>query len=133
MQGLVVFSFAAFGLTGGCEARETAMSIHETARPGVLAVDEGIGFWRVVSADGRAVCKIALDRFARDDRAGEYGVHIETCSVPALASAVGWRPVDGGFDLIGPAGQTVATFHRRGVDDFSAVEGGYRLERAPLA
>ena len=126
------------GLTGGCEAREAPMSIdktggHETDGHGVIAIEDATGLWQATSPDGRATCLIALSRFARTEDANSYGVHVEACAIQTLASAVGWRPVVSGFELIGPAGKTLAAFHRRDVDAFNAVEGGYRLERAPLA
>ncbi|QTC91195.1 hypothetical protein [Brevundimonas goettingensis] len=109
------------------------MSIHETGDRGVIAIEDATGLWRATSGDGGATCLIALSGFARSEDTTSYGVHIEACAIQPLAAAVGWRPVVGGFELIGPAGKTLATFDRRDVDLFNAVEGGYRLERAPLA
>lgn len=106
---------------------------HETDGQGVIAIEDAMGLWRATSGNGGATCLIALSRFARTEDANSYGVHVEACAIQAFAAAVGWRPVAGGFELIGPAGKTLAAFHRRDVDAFNAVEGGYRLERAPLA
>ncbi|CAN5373868.1 hypothetical protein BH10PSE1_BH10PSE1_10920 [soil metagenome] len=95
-----------------------------------LAVDDMVGFWRIRPQSGAAFCLIALNR---DEKAGGYGVHIETCAVPVLSSAVDWRPVSGGFELRGKSGVLVARFQMIDVDHFASAEAGYRMERAPVS
>jgi hypothetical protein len=106
---------------------------HETTGAGVIAIEDATGLWRAIAENGGATCLIALSGFVRTEAPNSYGVHIEACGIPALAAAVGWRPVVGGFELIGAADKPLAAFRRRDVDAFNAVEGGYSLERAPLA
>ena len=131
VYGAFVISVIASGLTGACEARQRATPMPETASAGVLSIDDATGLWRVVDPNGSGTCLIALSRFSAP--AGGYGVQVESCALPALAGSVGWRPVEGGFELTGSSGNRIATFHRRSDDDFESAEGGYRLERAPLA
>lgn len=97
----------------------------------ILPIDDAIGLWRVTDPNGSGTCLIALSRFSTPS--GGYGVRVESCAIPLLAKAAGWRPIEGGFELTGGSGSEIVTFHRRGVDDFGSVEGDYRLERAPVA
>jgi len=96
----------------------------------VLSIEEVVGFWRVAPATGAGDCLIALNRLAVG---GAYGVHIEKCSLSALAAARDWLPVPGGFELRDAAGASIIRFRQTGVDAFVAVQGGYRMERAPVS
>lgn len=95
----------------------------------VLSIEDVIGFWRVTSASGAEPCLIALNRLPVGEA---YGVHVETCSTPALAAAHDWRPVSGGFELRDRTGAKIARFRKTGSEAFVAVEG-YRMEPAAVS
>lgn len=131
LQGGFVVLVIASGLTAACEARQGTTPMPEAARTDILSIDDATGLWRVIDPDGAGTCLIALSRFSGPG--GGYGVQVESCTLPLLARSVAWRPIEGGLELIGASGDRIAAFHQRGVDDFCSVEGGYHLERAPLA
>lgn len=107
------------------------MQTQETHRAGSMAIDEGLGLWRISPVQGgKQTCLIALNRLVQ---AGGYGVHIETCAIPALAQARGWRPVAKGIELLDSSASPIAAFRQQGVDAFGSQDGAWRMERAPMS
>ncbi len=108
------------------------MQIRNSSAEEATLAEGATGFWRVTahSEAGEGECLMALNRLPVD---GAYGVHLEVCSIGLFKKAAAWRPVDGGFELLG-ADQTVITrFKKAGEDAFATADDSYRLERAPLA
>lgn len=91
----------------------------------VATVEEVYGLWSI--RDGEARCRIALSAL----KAGTgHQATIEQCNVPALAQGVAWRPVVGGFELLGPDERVLTRFRKTGLDTFESIDGQLKGERA---
>lgn len=91
----------------------------------VASVEEIYGLWSIHDGDSR--CRIAL---SADRRGSGHMATVERCAVPALAKASLWRPVVGGFELLGGGDAVVMRFRMTGVDGFESVDGRLKGERA---
>ena len=140
-------ALAAVTLAGACSAEETPMP-SQTPKPApaptpatstptstpasgpaeVLSIDEVSGLWSLRPDTGEGRCRIALNKLPV---AGAYGVHIESCTLAAVAGGKSWRPVEGGFELLGEQGRVLMRFRRVDANAFNAE--GYRLTPAPMA
>lgn len=109
-----------------CTAEDTPMP-SQTAVAGatVAAVEEVYGLWSV--RDGDAACEIALSAMTQGTG---HQATVEQCAIPSLASGVLWRPVVGGFELLGPADKVLERFRMTGVDAFESQDQRLRGERA---
>lgn len=104
------------------------MQTHEVSRSGILSAEDVQGYWRITAVSGGGgACLLALNALSEKDA---YGVHIERCSIPGLALARTWRPVEAGFELLDASGRMIAAFRRENIDHFLAADGAYRMERA---
>lgn len=91
----------------------------------VAAVDDIYGLWSI--RDGDTVCRIALSAL----KAGVgHQASVERCAVPSLREGSIWRPVVGGFELLGPGDRVLARFRKTGLDTFESMDGRLRGERA---
>lgn len=145
-------SALALTLAGACSAEETPMpsqtpesapapapatSTPATSTPPstpasgpveVLSIAEVSGLWSLRPETGEGRCRIALNKLPV---AGGYGVQIESCTLAAVAGGQSWRPVEGGFELLGDQGRVLMRFRRVDANAFTAE--GYRLTPAPMA
>ena len=108
------------------------MPIKNSSFKDAALVEASTGFWRVISrsGSGEGDCLLALNRLPVEQA---YGVHLEACSIGLFKDAAAWRPVDGGFELLGRDQAVLIRFRKAGEDDFVATDDRYRMERAPLA
>jgi hypothetical protein len=92
---------------------------HEAGVP--LSPAEAAGGW-TLSSNNQAVCMLTLGR--------RHTVRVpETCGSALPAAATGWAPTSHGMRLVGPDGQTVASFDRWSNSLFVAhVAGGPDLQ-----
>ena len=144
-------ALAALILAGACSAEETPMP-SQTPKPepapaastptptpppmpmpasgpaAVLSIDDVSGLWSLRPERGEGRCLIALNKIPTG---GAYGVHIESCTIAAVAGGMRWRPVAGGFELLGGGARVLMRFHRVDANAFTA--DGYRLTPAPMA
>lgn len=118
-------------LVAGCGAKETPMHANEAHRPSAMAIEDGLGLWRITSTrdGGKQDCVIALNGLAQP---GSYGIHIETCSIPALAQLAGWRPIENGLQLLDASTAPIVAFGQYGIDEFRTNDGSLRMQRATL-
>lgn len=91
----------------------------------MATVEQVYGLWSI--RDGDARCRIALS--AEKSGAG-HQASVERCAIPALADGVIWRPVMGGFELLGSGERVLARFRMTGVDAFEDAGGRLKGERA---
>lgn len=124
--GLVVLA------AGACHSGERSVSNSSAGPRDAVAVEAATGFWRIVSRaeSGEGGCLLALNHLPVADA---YGVHLEACSIGLFKKAAAWRPVEGGFELLGPEQAVIIRFRQMGEDVFTAADGRYRMEREPLA
>lgn len=109
-----------------CTAEETPMPAQTPPAIGsVAAVEEVYGLWSV--RDGETKCLVALSALKSGPG---HQVTVEQCTIPMLAKATVWRPVVGGFELMGPADQVLARFRMTGLDTFESPDGRAKGERA---
>lgn len=111
---------------------ETAMAAQNTApvqTQAAASVEEVYGLWDIRAVAGDARCRVALSG-QRDGTA--YAALIENCAISALAVGTGWRPVVGGFELLGSDGRAIQRFRMTGLDAFEAVDGRFRGERTAM-
>jgi len=132
-------SALALTLAGACSAEETPMpsqtpdsapapapatSTPATSTPPstpasgpveVLSIAEVSGLWSLRPETGEGRCRIAL----------------ESCTLAAVTGGQSWRPVEGGFELLGDQGRVLMRFRRVDANAFTAE--GYRLTPAPMA
>jgi hypothetical protein len=109
-----------------CTAEETPMPSQTPVAAGpVASVEEIYGLWSI--RDGETDCRIALSAL----KAGTgHQATIERCNIPLLAQGSIWRPVAGGFELLGPGDRIVARFRKTGIDAFESADGRLKGERA---
>lgn len=140
-------ALAALILAGACSAEETPMP-SQTPKPepapatsastptptpasgpaAVLSIDDVSGLWSLRPERGEGRCLIALNKIPTGEA---YGVHIESCTIAAVADGTRWRPVAGGFELLAGGARVLMRFHRVDANAFTA--DGYRLTPAPMA
>ncbi len=124
--GLIAAIVMAAGPTTACTVEETPMpSQTPVVSPALASVEEVYGLWSIRDGDNR--CRVALS--AVKSGAG-HQASVERCAVPALAKASLWRPVVGGFELLGSGDAVVMRFRMTGVDGFESVDGRLKGERA---
>lgn len=109
-----------------CTAEETPMPSQTPVAAGpVASVEEVYGLWSI--RDGEAVCRIALSAL----KAGVgHQATVEQCAIPSLAQGAIWRPVAGGFELLGAGDHVLARFRKTGLDTFESADGRLKGERA---
>lgn len=93
---------------------------------------DAVGLWRISIAGGAGGCLLALNLNAAS---GGYGVVLEDCRLPEMATARSWRMTQTGLELRDERGAVLTRLRRQSVDYYKA-EGqapAYRMERAPLA
>jgi hypothetical protein len=121
-------------ILGACGTREAVMQGQDSAssNASVQAISDVAGFWRITPGSGGAKpsCQIALNALPQS---GGQGLHVETCSIPALAGARSWRLAGEGFEILDGRGAVIAAFRRTAVDRFVSTDGAYRMEPQPVA
>lgn len=102
------------------------------AGAGVRTVDEVVGFWRITpsAGDAKTACQIALNALTQP---GGRGLHVETCSIPALAGARAWRMAGQGFEILDERGTVIAAFRRTAEEVFVSADGAWRMEPQPVS
>ncbi|PZN98769.1 MAG: hypothetical protein DCF28_13805 [Alphaproteobacteria bacterium] len=130
-RALVAAIVAMAGPAVACTAEETPMPSRTPVAAGpvaagqVASVEEVYGLWSI--RDGEAVCRIALSAL----KAGTgHQATVERCNIPSLADGSIWRPVVGGFELLGPGDRILARFRKTGIDAFESADGRLKGERA---
>ena len=126
----VAMLFLAAPLAAACRAEEAFMSSEITSAGEPLSVEAVYGLWALQPVEGEGRCLIALSNMGEGP---VRGVHIESCTIDAVAGGERWRPVEGGFELLGEEGRVMIRFRQTGVDGFESRDGRYRLTRAPMA
>lgn len=120
-------------LSSACRAEISpvtdARSPHDPAVARRDGVEAAIGFWRVTTTQGAAYCLIALNR---RPVGSDYGVHVESCGVPALAAIRAWRPTDDGFELLRSGDAPGLGFRQTGEDSFESRDGVLKVSRAAV-
>ena len=114
------------GSAVACTAEDTPMPSQTPVVSGpVASVEEVYGLWSI--RDGEAECRVALSGL----RAGTgHQATVEQCAIPALAEGAIWRPVVGGFELLGAGDRVLARFRKTGLDRFESADGQLKGERA---
>jgi len=93
----------------------------------LAAVEDVRGLWLLRATDGDQRCRIALSAH----RSGTWHeATVETCDIDRLRSVRAWRPIVGGFELIGQDNAGRGRFRLTGLDTFEAVDGSLRGQRA---
>lgn len=121
------------GLSSGCRAEtksvtDARLSADQAARRHG-AVNAVMGLWNVAGESGQGGCLIALNA---TPRGSDFGVHIETCTLKALASVAAWRPTEDGFELVRTDGAPGRAFRQTGVDSFESRDGALKVTRAAV-
>ena len=91
----------------------------------VATVEEVYGLWSI--RDGKSACRIALSSL--NSGIGHQAT-IEQCTIPSLAQGVVWRPVIGGFELLGLGDRILARFRKTDLDTLESTDGRLKGERA---
>jgi hypothetical protein len=94
--------------------------------PSALIGPDAVGFWRVTGVAKGHDCLIALNRLKVQEN---FGVFVEACKIGDLASAVAWRPIQEGFELIFTNAASLR-FRLITEDRYVSEDGRYRLERS---
>lgn len=126
----VAMLFLTAPMAAACRAEEMTMPLNNEPAAGPLAVEAVFGLWALTPVAGEGRCRIALSNMGEGP---VRGVHIESCTIDAAAGGKGWRPVEGGFELLDGDGRVLMRFRQTGVDGFESRDGRYRLNRAPMA
>lgn len=109
-----------------CTAEETPMPSQTPVASGpVVSVEEVYGLWSI--RDGEAECRIALSAL---EAGSGHQATVEQCAIPSLAEGAIWRPVVGGFELLGAGDHVLARFRKTGLDRFESADGRLKGERA---
>lgn len=111
-----------------CTAEDTPMPSQTPVPAGTVATVEAVyGLWSI--QDGDAACRIALSAMAKETG---HQATVEQCEIPSLASGRLWRPIVGGFELLGPSDKVLGRFRMTGVDTFESedrrLQGGRAFE-----
>lgn len=114
---------------GACTPEDAKMTSQTPSTPqAAAAVEQVYGLWAIQAVGGDGRCRVSLSA----QRSGaNYGALMERCTIPALAEGATWRPVTGGFELLGKEGRALMRFRMTGLDAFEAVDGRLRGERSP--
>ncbi len=124
--GVIAAIVMAASPTTACTVEETPMpSQTPVVSQAVASVDEVYGLWSIRDGDSR--CRVALSAAKSGAR---HQASVERCAIPALADGAGWRPVAGGFELLGPGDRVLGRFRMTGVDGFESMDGKLKGERA---
>lgn len=124
--GLIAAAVLAASPAAACTAEETPMPSQAPIAPQVVAsVEQVYGLWSIQDGDGR--CRIAL---SANRRGVGHQASVERCTLPVMAEAALWRPVVGGFELLGAGDRVLARFRLTGVDTFESPDGRLKGERA---
>ncbi len=122
----------AAGPVAACSPPEDTAMAAQTPSPAttqaIASVEEVYGLWAIRAVEGDAGCRVALSG-QRDGAA--YGALMERCAIAALAGGKTWKPVAGGFEILGIDGAALMRFRMTGVDAFESIDGRYKGARSP--
>jgi hypothetical protein len=124
LLGLALLAASPVQACSSAEGAMTDQTASESASR-VATVEEVYGLWSIRDGDSR--CRVALS--AVKSGVG-HQASVERCAIPALADGAGWRPVAGGFELLGPGDRVLGRFRMTGVDGFESMDGKLKGERA---
>lgn len=126
---VVALLLVAAPLAGACGAQETP-PMTQPSPSAELTPEDVKGAWRIDAVGEKMTCVVAISGFVSGKN---YGVHVETCTIPAFARSSQWRLVANGFEMIDSGGGVTARFLRTTIDSFASTDRRYMMTRAAVS